>query len=138
MDVNGYEAYPDEDATGHEVEDELKGAVFLAGAAPYANEEIHGDYCKFVEEEKEEQVQGEEDAVNTADEGHEQREKVLGPGLGVPGHEHGGDHDNSRQEHHGSGYAVHGEVESHTEARKPVIFFGFELVAAEVVVVGDE
>ena len=56
VDVNGYEADPDEDATGHKVKNELQRAVLLAGAAPDPYEQVHGNYCELVEEKQEEEV----------------------------------------------------------------------------------
>ena len=49
---------------------QFHGAIFFgaaergehAAAAPHADEEIHGQYCEFVEEEKEEHIQGNEHA----------------------------------------------------------------------------
>ncbi len=69
------------DGTEQHIDEEFKSGIFLAGAAPLADEEIEGDGGEREEEVEEEQVERDKDA----DDGGEQKEKCCEIGFGEAG-----------------------------------------------------
>ena len=59
------DAAHEESRTAHEHERELHGRIFFAPAAPYANQEVHGNERDFIEHEHGEHVHGDEEAEHT-------------------------------------------------------------------------
>ena len=91
----------EEGGTAHEHQGELHGGVFLLAAAPYADEEVHGDEGDFVEHEHGEHVNGNEEAEHTEAEQGEPKEVFLGEGLELPGGKGAGEHDDGGEQQHG-------------------------------------
>ena len=81
------------------IERELHCGVFAhacgcrVGRTPDRDEEILWDDGDFVEDEKQQQIEAEEDAVDAADQREIEREKFPGAVLDVPGEKDAGDGD---------------------------------------------
>ena len=137
FDVDRDDGDPDEHAARDEVEHQLHGAVFLVGAAPDGDEQVHGQHGELVEEEEEEDVEGEEGAVDAGEQRHEEDEVLLGAVVDAPGDDHAGEGDDAGEEDHQRRNAVGAPVHGDAQALDPLPL-ALELIAAGVVVVGDE
>ena len=129
---------PHEHAAGDEVEHELHRPVFLGAivfpaaaeaapldgvlrsevgaAAPHADEQVHRHNGQLVEEEEEEEVRGQEDAVHARHQQHQPDEEVLGPVGHVPGHQHARHEDDGVQQDEGRRDA--GDAEGVADAQR--------------------
>src|SRR5664280_913177 len=72
------------------VESELHGSVLAARGTPDGDEEVLGDDGDFVEDEEQEEIEAEEDAVNAADESEIEGEELVGAMFDVPTEENAG------------------------------------------------
>ena len=120
QEVDGQERHQHQHRAGQGVEEELDGRIQLLGAAPDADEEVHGDQHHFPEEVEEEHVLGDEDAQHGGLE-HQQPEVVLlVPLLDGPegaGHRDGADEGGQQPEQEAD--AVHAHAELDPEGRDP-------------------
>jgi len=64
------------------IQRKLHRAVFAAGRAPDGDEEVLGHDGDFVEDEEQEEIYGEEDSVDAADQREEEGEELVGAVVG--------------------------------------------------------
>src|ERR1051326_587337 len=67
------------------IERELHRAVFAPCGTPNRDDEILWDDRDLIENEEQEQIETEEDAVHAPDQGQVEREELVGPSFDVPG-----------------------------------------------------
>ena len=82
--VDAYQAKDDERRTAHKHQRKLHGCILLATRTPETNEKVHRDECHLVEHEHGEEVDRDEETVNTCREKSEPHEELLGEGLELP------------------------------------------------------
>ena len=101
------------------VERQLHRAVFLVGRTPDRDEEIFRDDNELVENEEQEKIGAEKNAVGPADDEEEPEEEFVRPVLDVPGKEDGADGGQAGDQAHRQADAVDREVVFESEPANP-------------------
>ena len=117
--VDAEDADEQEGGTAHEHQGELHGGIFLAAAAPYTDEQVHGDEGYFIKHKHGEEVGGDEEAEHTQGEQGEPQEVFFGQGLQPPGGEGAGEYNDGREQQHGHGDAVYADGVVDVQGRIP-------------------
>ena len=97
----------DQGAAGQQVEGQLHGPVFFAGAAPDGDQQIHGKQRDIEPDENEKKIQAHEQAEHTGHQQKNQREELFDAQLQLPHGQDGGKKDDAGQQQHGQGEPVH-------------------------------
>ena len=103
----------DQDRRRDEHHHQLHRAVFAPARAPHRDEQVHRQHCGLVEQEPEEQVEGDERAVDPCHEHEQQDEEVLRAVLDLPGHPRPGQDHDAGEQHHRCGDTVDADLELH-------------------------
>jgi hypothetical protein len=108
---HGEDADPDEHRSADQHQRELGRAILLAGGAPHADQQVQRHDREFVEEEEEEQVVGEERAVDAGKQRPVQDVEVLVAEIELPAGERSRERNHAGQQRHQPGDAVDRQVE---------------------------
>ncbi len=107
----------------------------LARGAPDADQEVHRQHGDLVEEKEDEEVERDEDAVDTGDEEQQEGVELLPALLDRPRGEDAREDDDAGQEHQEQAHAVHPQLVGDAERRHQRHLF-VELEARRLALVG--
>ena len=108
--VHGQNTDQRDDRADKQVQRQLHRRIFFARRTPDGNHDIHREDRQFVEEDQQEQVQRDEDAVDAGHQQHKERHEFADAILDVPRNDHAHHADDARQQHHHQADAVHADV----------------------------
>ena len=144
--VDGEDAHPDEDASRHQVENQLHRAVFfgaeeraeVGAAPPNTDEQVHRQHRQLVEEKQEEQVPDHEHPVDPGRQRQQQREELPVPVADALGDEHAAEEDDAIQDDQRGRNPVEAEGEVDVQRSRQPVEGAEQLKPALVVVVAGK
>src|SRR5438477_530714 len=113
--VRGDDSDEDERASEEGIKRELHRAVLLVRRSPDRDQEIFWNDHELVEEEEEEEIGAEKDAIRAADHKKKPKEEFVRPMFNVPREKDRGDGNDTGDESHRQADAIDGEMVIHSK-----------------------